>query len=72
MENYEPRNIEHNKGEKEEFRTGQEYIITPNQIGKKSIYTHIGKKDIAKGVIDRKVEERTNSQGLDQHNFNES
>ena len=48
------------------------YTITPNQIGKKSIYTHIGKKDIAKGVVDGKVEERTNPQELAPHNHNGS
>lgn len=48
------------------------YTITPNQIGKKSIYVHIGKKDIAKGVVDRKVEERTNPQKLAPHNHNGS
>ena len=48
------------------------YTITTNQIGKKSIYSHIGKKDIAKGVVDRKVEERTNPQELYPHNHNGS
>lgn len=46
------------------------YTITPNQIGKKSIYTHIGKKDIAKGVVDRKVEERTHPQEIEPHSHN--
>ncbi len=49
-----------------------EYRITPNQIGKKSIYAHIGMKDIAKGVVDGKIEERTNPQEVDLHNHNES
>ena len=49
-----------------------EYIITPSQIEKKSIDAHIGMKDIAKGVVDRKIEERTNLQELDLHNHNES
>lgn len=49
-----------------------EYRITPNQIGKKSIYVHIGMKDIAKGVVDGKIEERTNPQEVDLHNHNES
>lgn len=48
------------------------YTITPNQIGKKSINAHIGKKDMAKGVVDRKVEERINPQELDPHNHNGS
>lgn len=47
-----------------------EYRITPNQIGKKSIYTHIGKRDIAKGVVDRKVEERTHPQEIEPHSHN--
>lgn len=47
-----------------------EYIITPSQIEKKSIDAHIGMKDIAKGVVDRKIEERTNLQELDLHNYN--
>ena len=47
-----------------------EYIITPSQIEKKSIDAHIGMKDIAKGVVDRKIEERTNLQELDLHNHN--
>lgn len=47
-----------------------EYTITPNKIGKKSIYTHIGKKDIAKGVVDRKVEERTHPQEIEPHSYN--
>lgn len=37
-----------------------QYTITPNQIGKKSIYSHIGKKDAAKSIVERKVEERSN------------
>ena len=53
-------------------RQEQDYTITPNQIGKKSIYAHIGKKDIAKFVVDRKVEERTNLQELDTYNHNRS
>lgn len=53
-------------------RQEQDYTITPNQIGKKSISEHIGKKDIAKGVVDRKIEERTNPQKVDPHNHNES
>lgn len=69
---YELRGIEHNIGEKEETKTEQNYTITLNQIGKKSIYAQRGKKDIAKGVVDRKVEERINSQELDQHNHNGS
>lgn len=72
LENYEPRGIEQNIGEKEEIRTEQDYTITPNQIGKKSIYDHIGKKDIAKGVVDRKIEEGTNPQELDTYNHNGS
>ena len=48
------------------------YIITPSQIEKKSIDAHIGMKDIAKGVVDRKIEERTNLQELDLHNHNGS
>ena len=47
-----------------------EYIITPRQIEKKSIDAHIGMKDIAKGGVDRKIEERTNLQELDLHNHN--
>lgn len=72
LESYEPIGIEQNIGEKEGARTEQDYTITPNQIGKKTIYTHIGKKDISKGVVDRKVEERTNPQELDPHNHNGS
>ena len=53
-------------------RQEQDYTITPNQIAKKSISAHIGKKDIAKGVVDRKVEERTNPQELYPHNHNGS
>lgn len=47
-----------------------EYTITPNQIGQKSIYSHIGKKDIAKGIVDRKIEERTHPQELETHIHN--
>lgn len=43
------------------------YTITPNQIGKKSIYTNIGKKDLARSIVDRKVEERIHPQELDPH-----
>lgn len=49
-----------------------EYIITPSQIGKKSIDAHIGMKDIEKRVVDRKIEERTNLQELNLHNHNGS
>ena len=47
-----------------------EYTITPTQIGQKSIYSHIGKKDIAKGIVDRKIEERTHPQELETHIHN--
>ena len=53
-------------------RQEQDYTITPNQIEKKSTSAHIGKKDIAKDVVDRKVEERTNLQELYPHNHNGS
>lgn len=72
LESYEPRGIEQNIGEKEDNRTEQDYTITPNKIGKKTIYTHIGKKDMSKAVVDRKVEERTHPQELDPHNHNGS
>lgn len=45
----------------------KEYIITPNQIGKESVYINIEKKDMAKRIVDRKVEERTHPQELDSH-----
>ena len=45
-----------------------EYIITPSQIGKKSIDANMRMKDIAKGVVDRKIEERTHLQEKNLHN----
>lgn len=53
-------------------RQEQDYTITPNQIGKKSFNAHIGKKDMAKGVVDRKIEERANSQEIDRYNHDGS
>lgn len=48
----------------------ESYSITPNAIGRNTVYTNIGKKDMAKNVVDRKVEERTHPQELDPHNHN--
>ena len=53
-----PREAEQNLGEKED------YIITQNQIGKKSINTQIEKEDEAKSVVDKKVQERINQPEL--------
>ena len=65
-ENFEEKDIDRVISQEKQYSTPQ-YTITPNQIGKKSVYTHIGKKDIARGVVDRKVEERTHPQELDPH-----
>lgn len=74
LDSYEPRGIEQNIQEQETTtRTEQEeYTITPNQIGKKSFYSHIEKKVTAKSVVDRKVAERLHLKGLDAHDYNKS
>ncbi len=37
------------------------YTITPNQIGKKTVNVNIEKKDVARNVVQRKIDERINS-----------
>ena len=32
------------------------YTITPNQIAKKSVYTHIAIKDSAKEIVDKEID----------------
>lgn len=41
------------------------YHITPNIIGKNTVYTNIKEKDMAKRIVDRKVEERAQPQELE-------
>ena len=64
---YEPRKTEDNRKVFDVLNkeTKENYTITPNQIGKKSIYTHIGIKDIAKRTVDKKVYERTHQQEIE-------
>ena len=46
--------------------------FSEQEIGKSTVNVSRDEKDIAKGVVDRKVEERTNPQELDPHNHNGS
>ncbi len=71
-EDFNEKEYESSKGLNQNTATVEqgEYTITPNQIGKKSISSHIGKKDMAKSIVDKKLEERTQSQELDPHNYN--
>ena len=63
---FKPRKIEDNRMFNEKnIQTEENYTITPNQIGKKSVYTHIGIKDMAKEIVDRKVYERTHQQEIE-------
>lgn len=63
---FEPRKIEDNRMFNEKnIQTEENYTITPNQIEKKSVYTHIGIKDMAKEIVDRKVYERTHQQEIE-------
>lgn len=49
----------------------QDYTITPNQIGKKTIYTNIEMIDKLEQIVDKKIEERTHSAKVYEHNYNE-
>lgn len=44
-----------------------EYTITPNQIAKKSVYTHIAKKDRAKEIVDKGIYERTHKKEIEKN-----
>lgn len=44
-----------------------EYTITPNQIAKKSVYTHIAIKDSAKEIVDKEIYERTHKKEIEKN-----
>lgn len=44
-----------------------EYTITPNQIAKKSVYTHIAIKDRAKEIVDKEIYERTHKKEIEKN-----
>lgn len=48
-----------------------EYTITPNQIAKESVYTHIAIKDSAKEIVDKEIYERTHKKEIEKnsHDF---
>lgn len=41
------------------------YKITPNQIAKISVYTHIAKKDRAKEIVDKEIYEKTHKKEIE-------
>lgn len=44
-----------------------EYTITPNQIAKKSVYTHIAIKDRSKEIVDKEIYERTHKKEIEKN-----
>ena len=74
LDYYEPKKVEENIVNQDNTKNEQEdYIITPNQIGRKTYLTNIEKKDMAKNIADRKINERMHPQEIedDIHTHNE-
>ncbi len=57
---------------KQNEKIEKNYTITPNQIEKKSVYAHIGIKEMAKEIVNKKIYERTHQEEIekDSHNYN--